>query len=466
VAAVALLVVAVEPAFAHDPGLGIVRYNADGSLDIAFGESGIVSERTPQGGLDPEGLVIQRDGKILLAGTTSDLASATVGFGLARYNSDGSLDAAFGNAGRVLTLVGQGEADAHAVALQPDGSILVAGSGFADKGGESEFAVVRYTSSGSLDAGFGLGGMVLTSVGQSGGEARAIAVQPDGRMIVAGTAFATAEHDDAFAVTRYTPDGSVDPTFGNNGLAITELTTTPGPARGNAVVVEQDGTIVAAGSGGGHDGSLALVRYTPSGSPSPTTTRLQSSAQGYALAAQPDGRLLVAGGVGSADGQAFCLTRYMPDGSLDATFGAGGTVTTSFDGGGSGAHGLLVQPDDKIVLVGAGSGGFAAARYNVDGTPDQSFGNGGKLVTMVSNAGSFPAAVALEADGKLVSMGLTYFYVPPPGSGPPLWQIGALAASTVVIIATAAATLLWRRRSTRAEAARTAPAPEPSPPAR
>ncbi|MBV9545146.1 MAG: hypothetical protein JOY61_12315 [Chloroflexi bacterium] len=463
-AAAVLFALIVHTADAHDPGVGIVRYNPDGTLDQSFGNKGIVSERTPQGGLDPEALVLQADGKILLAGTTSDLTSATVGFGLARYNSDGSLDTSFGSGGRVLTLAGQGEADAHAVVLQPDGSILVAGSAFADKGGASQFAIARYTSSGSLDPSFGSGGLVLTSAGESGAEARGIALQSDGRIAAVGTSFGTADHDDAFALVRYMPDGSLDTSFGDGGTIITEFTTPSGPARGNAIIVQPDGMIFAAGSAGGHAGSLALVRYTTSGTAAPTATQLQASAQGYALAPQPDGRVLVAGAVGSADSQSFCLTRYLADGNLDASFGNAGTATTSFDGGGSGAHGVLVQPDGKVVLVGSGSAGFAAARYTTNGSLDPTFGSGGKLVTMVSDAGSFPAAVAMQPDGKLISVGLTYFYVPPPDSGPPWWQIAALVVIAAVLVTAVVGS--WMRKRARAATGRTGPAPEASPPVR
>lgn len=444
---------AATPAYAHDPGVGIVRYNPDGSLDLSFGKGGMVTERTPQGGLDPEGMAVQPDGKILLAGTVSDLASARVGFGLARYNPDGTLDQTFGAGGRVFMPVGQGEGDAHALALLPDGRILVAGSAFPPKGGESQFALVRFTSDGALDTSFGAQGAVLTHVDDSGAEARAIGLEPDGRIVLAGTAFATTAHDDAFAVARYASDGELDRSFGTNGIAETDFES-DGPSRASAVLVQADGTLVVAGSTGGHDGSVALARVSPDGTSMLATTRLQGPTQAFAVSAQPERGTLVAGGVGAADAQAFFLVRYGADGAQDPTFGSHGSTTTSFDKGGSGAHSVAVQSDGKIIVVGAGNGDFAIARYDAEGHPDPTFGDGGSRTTRVSDAGSFPAAVAIQADGKILSAGLTYFYVPPPGPlGLPQDQFLILVVAVVVAVlvgAVAAGMYIERKRAHRA----------------
>ena len=221
------------------------------------------------GRIDPEALVIQTDGKIVLVGTSSDLATAAVGFGLARYNPDGTLDSSFGTGGRVLTRVGAATAEAHAVALQPDGDIVVAGSGFAAATAASNFAVARYTPDGSLDPGFGTGGgVVLTPMSASGAEARGIALQSDGRIVVAGTAFASGTTNDALALARYNADGSPDLSFGSGGSVITSFDTggsdsDPGssPVRAAALVIQPDGKLVAVGSVGGHQGAFALARY-------------------------------------------------------------------------------------------------------------------------------------------------------------------------------------------------------------
>ena len=356
--------------------MGLVRYNPDGSLDTGFGHGGVVAERTVQGGLSPEALVIQADSKIVLVGTASDLATAAVGFGLARYSPDGTLDTGFGASGRVLSRVGAATAEAHAVALQPDGDIVVAGGGFgAGADTVSNFALARYTPDGSLDNGFGSSGVVLTSIAASGAEARAIALQSDGRIVVAGTAFASGTTNDVLALARYTADGSLDPSFGNAGSVTTTFDTSGAeagsdPFRTAALVIQPDGKLVAVGSVGGHQGAFALARFLPTGdldsafgAVGKTMTHPEASAQAYAAAVQPDASIVVAGGLGSAsDSVAFALARYSPSGDLDASFGTAGFVTTAFDGGGSGAHAVTIDVDGKIVAVGSGYAPAASGR--------------------------------------------------------------------------------------------------------
>ncbi len=439
---------AATAGYAHDSGMGIVRYRPDGSLDADFGRGGVVAERTLQGGLSPEALVIQTDGKTVLAGTASDLATAAVGFGLARYNADGSLDSGFGSSGRVLTRVGGGVAEAHALALQPDRDILAAGSGFKPEAAAvGNFAVARYTPDGALDETFGLdGGVVLTPVAASGAEARAIALQADGRIVVAGTAFASGKTNDALALARYNVDGSLDPSFGSGGSLITTFEASgaePGssPFRVAALLIQSDGNLVAVGSIGGHQGAFGLAGYLPSGAldvgfgtGGTVISNRAASTQAYAAVLQPDGKIVVGGGPGAGTERlAFVLARYDPRGHLDASFGSGGFVTTVFPGGGSGAHAVTVGSNGMLVAAGAGyasappsqasgagqgpvNGGFAVVRYLPNGATDTSFGSDGAVLTTVGDAGSVPAAVAIQGDGKLVTAGLTYFLVPTPSN--------------------------------------------------
>ncbi|MDQ6672808.1 MAG: hypothetical protein M3069_19035 [Chloroflexota bacterium] len=474
--------------YAHDSGLGIVRYNPDGSLDAGFGRGGVVAERTPQGGLSPEALVIQADGKAVLGGTASDLATAAVGFGLARYNADGSLDSGFGAGGRVLTRVGAATAEAHALALQADGTILVAGSAFgSDAGSVSNFAVARYAPDGSLDRGFGAGaGAVLTPIAPSGAEARAVVLQSDGRIVVGGTTFATGSMNDGLALARYNLDGSLDSGFGSGGSVITTFDTSgaePGssPFRMAALVVQPDGKLVAIGSIGGHQGAFALARYLPNGdldaafgSRGMAITRRDASTQAYAAAAQPDGKIVVGGGVGAAnENLAFGVARYAPSGDLDPSFGSGGFVMTAFPGGGSGAHAVSVAADGAVVAAGSGyvstvppqqtgsgqgpvNGGFAVARYLPNGAPEAGFGKRGVVVTTVGDAGSTPAAVAIQPDGKLVVAGLTYFLVPTPTEDRISFNVLLILAVVGLLLLLLGAVVfrLWRRHSARSAGSR------------
>src|SRR5262249_44539014 len=203
-----------------------------------------------------------------------------------------------------------------------------------------------------------------------------------------------------FALARYNPDGSLDPTFGSSGKQTTDFFGNQDSAFG--LVIQPDGKIVLAGYAHHGDDTptsdFGLARYNPDGSLDQsfgaggkiTTDFFGSNDVAYRIALQPDGKLVLAGltfnpATSSND---FAMARYKPDGSLDHSFGAGGKQTTDFFGGFDYAAGLAIQPDGKIVLAGvAGHGNnvstydFALARYNQDGSLDHSFGDGGKQTT-------------------------------------------------------------------------------------
>jgi uncharacterized delta-60 repeat protein len=208
---------------------------------------------------------------------------------------------------------------------------------------------------------------MLTQIGPSSSEARGIAVQSDGRIVVGGTVFSNGATDDDFAVARYLPSGTLDRSFANDGILTTDFGAAGSgtPDRLATVLVQSDGKIIAVGSTGGHQGKFAIARYTSDGAldqafgtRGKVVTELERSAQANAAAVEPGGKIVVAGGLGSADNVVFVLARYTADGNLDAGFGSGGIVTSSFDGG-SGAHALAIQewllcqhePVDALVKV-------------------------------------------------------------------------------------------------------------------
>ncbi|MEQ4720651.1 hypothetical protein [Nonomuraea sp. B19D2] len=373
------------------PGVALA---APGDLDPSFGSGGKVT--TDFGGGDdvPTGMVVQPDGKIVVVGRTNSL------FALARYNSDGSLDSGFGVGGKVTTDFG-GDDEANAVALQADGKIVVAGDG----GLTGDFALARYNTDGTLDPNFGSGGKVTTNFGASGDSALGVALQADGKIVAAGASGS----DFVFSLARYHADGSLDTGFGSGGTVTTDLDGSSEHAR--EVAVQADGKIVAVGRSGGV-GGFAVVRYNADGSLDSgfgtlgvVTTDFgpfEDFAQGMAL--QADGKI-VAVGYSGGDSD-FTLVRYNSDGSLDSGFGADGKVTTDFGPGGEdGANAAVLQADGKIIAAGRGFGTFALARYNSDGSLDSGFGSGGKVTTDFGTSGA--AGVALQADGKIVAAGFS-----------------------------------------------------------
>ncbi len=378
-----------------------------GSLDPSFNGTGTV---TTQVGSYSEalGIAIAPDGKIVAAGYGYDTTSL-FGFAIIRYNSDGSLDTTFNGTGKVVTQVGTSDAFAYAVALQPDGRIVAAGYSYNNF--ERNYTVVRYNTNGLLDTSFGGTGIVTTAIGPFAlAEAYAVALQSDGKIIVAGNS-RSATNDD-FTLVRYNANGTLDTTFNGIGKVVTPVGINDDGAYG--VAVQSDGAIVAAGYAYDPTISLATVRYNPDGTLDTTfngtgkvVTQLGNGGSfGTAVAIQFDGKIVVAG---SGDNQ-FGLVRYNTNGSLDISFNGTGKVLTPFDNEYAEALAMAIQSDGKIVAAGYSSilqtstNQFAAARYNTNGTLDTSFNGTGKVTTQIVED-DVANTVAIQSDGRIVAAG-------------------------------------------------------------
>jgi uncharacterized delta-60 repeat protein len=329
-----------------------------GSLDTSFGGTGIVT--TSNIGEASAVLIQPWDGKIVVAGNSAGGKGANFGaqyMSLARYQPNGSLDSTFGNGGEVVSTVRGDLFDLNA-ALYPkagtanDCKIVVASASSTNLS-----YVARFNINGSLDMSFGKGSS-KGSVGVPYGVGRKdVVIQPDGKIVVAGQDTSATE----FELTRFNIDGSLDSTFGNGGTA---------------------------------------------------TLLVGASTYANGLRLQADGKLVVAGYTGAS--RVWELARFTANGSLDTSFGFGGTVTTSFAGlAGGTLFDLAIYPTTgtdatdygKIVVVGdqtdnSSHGQIALARYNVDGTADTTFGQSGQVITP-----GLAAAVALQLDGKVVVAG-------------------------------------------------------------
>jgi uncharacterized delta-60 repeat protein len=336
--------------------------------------------------------VVQENGKIIATGYTC-VSINNNDFALARYNIDGSLDKTFGIDGKVTTdFLG---VDGASSVVLASGKIVVAG------GAKSDFALSRYNNDGSLDISFDGDGKVTTDFGSQSDYGSALVVQLDGKILVAGQA------NGNFALARYNIDGSLDTGFGVNGKVNTDFGSNFD--YGHCVALQKDGKIVMAG---GANGDFALSRYNNDGSfdisfdgdGKVTTDFGSQSGYGSALVVQLDGKILVAG---QANGN-FALARYNIDGSLDTGFGVNGKVNTDF-GNSSGANNVIIQGDGKIVAIGYSKQlvngiqyQIALARYNIDGTLDLSFNGNGKVLSQI---GSIGHDVSIQNDGKILIAG-------------------------------------------------------------
>lgn len=352
----------IDGAYGRD--VAVARYNSDGSLDTSFSDDGWVSTDL-SGDEEAAAIAIQQDGKILLAGTTLG------DFVLVRYNSDGSLDDTFGLNGWVRTDILGIDDNASAVAIQSDGRIVVAGFGM--NGSFYDFALVRYLENGDLDTSFGVDGKVTTDLTTQHDQARGIAIQPDGKIVVVGTAKHIGYFHD-FAVARYNSDGSLDTTFGTTGWVFTDFNLDHDFA--NAVLLQPDGRIVVAGAATIDDlYHFALARYTTVGLLDPsfdgdgrvTTNYGSGHDDGYAIIMQPDGKLIVASYANNGTNDDYAVVRYNPNGSLDTGFAEDGMVLTDLSGFDDKGLGVVLQQNGRIVVAGSAFNGvdmdFALVRY-------------------------------------------------------------------------------------------------------
>ncbi|MGH8237431.1 MAG: Calx-beta domain-containing protein, partial [Steroidobacteraceae bacterium] len=380
-------------------------------IDETFGTNGKAT-LTSFGGGDSD-MALQADGKIVMVG------GRFIDFVLARFNADGSLDTSFGTGGKVTTDIAGGFAQerARAVAIQPDGKIVVAGESSLPSG-DLAVALVRYHADGTLDTTFGSGGKAFDT--PVVGRAWDVAILPDGRIVVAGAAPVANNPQDFgdFLVARYTAKGTIDASFSSGGTVVTDMTSRTDLARN--IVVQPDGALVVSGDPIGSDPSprTAVARYSANGVLDPSfgpggKVVIAGALVGRGLALQSDGRLVLVGSMAVQNVQNdfthFAVLRLNADGTFDDSFGTEGATTTSMTGLTDVAHAVALQADGRIVVAGEGNlvnPNFALARYNTDGTLDTSFAIDGKLVVDFFGLQDRAEGVVLQADGKIVAGGL------------------------------------------------------------
>ncbi len=300
----------------------------------------------------------------------------------------GSLDYTFDTDGKVTTAFGTSADRGNSVASQPDGKIVEAG--YTWNGTDYDFALARHHTDGTLDNSFSVDGKVTTAFGTGNDRGNSVAIQPDGKIVVAGSSVNDNNYD--FALARYNTDGTLDNSFNGDGKVTTDFGS--GADQGYSVAIQPDGKIIVAGyTDNGMDAEFALARYNTDGTldnsfsvDGKVTTDFGTGEDGgNSVAIQPDGKILVAGASFNGTGHDFALARYNMDGTLDNSFSVDGKVTTAFGTDFNYGRSVAIQPDGKIVVAGSSINDhildFALARYNTDGTLDNIFSVDGKATT-------------------------------------------------------------------------------------
>jgi len=405
-----------------------------GPLDPVFGNGGKVLHTASTGSFDSRKVIVQPDNKIVHVFTI--YTGSFYQFGVLRYKTEGQLDSSFGNNGSVTTAVGVLHSHASAGAIQPDGKIVVVGSA-AISTNSFGFALVRYTVNGALDSSFGSGGKTVAKIGVYYEYPTALAIQPDGKIVVVGTTLDD-YYSGTFAIARFNNNGSIDSSFGQKGKIVTHLgpfiTNIGGQYYGRyadesaqAILIQPDGKIVVGGSSYTTQGcwdyyggiycnpASAMVRYNGNGivdssfgtngkvADSLTLTWISS------MALQNDGKILVCG---NGSPNAFITKRYNSNGSIDNNFGNSGTSLTNISGSNTyhGARSIAIRTDGRIIVGGTlninNISQFAVLRYTHNGFPDSSFNGNGTVFFKIGQSGSNDEinSVGLQGD-KIIAGG-------------------------------------------------------------
>jgi uncharacterized delta-60 repeat protein len=343
---------------AGDSGANLVleRYNSDGTADPTFGSGGQVNANL---GLGVAGLALQTDGKILVAGTGGDFLHNSLHIVVARFLADGTLDSTFGSAGEVT--VGSGLQGG----LITDGKIVVAGMTLSMGTTIQSVVVARLNSNGTADTAFGSNGLASTFInGDVVPIPHGLGIEPNGRIVVTTTSELVGFASNGSLDASFGAAGITKMPQGTSIEGLTILTDGRIIAVGSGVGANgtSDFAILRFFANGNLDNSF--------GSNGETLTDFDQGESANAVAVQPDGRYVAAGSTVFADVISFALVRYNPDGSLDTSFGNGGKAIafpTLLTVSSSSAHQVLVQPDGRAVAAGdASSGSFALARFTAD----------------------------------------------------------------------------------------------------
>lgn len=397
----------------------VTRLNADGSLDTTFGTDGKKTIAFDLGGLDANNkltkdqdvatcVAIQSDGKIVIGGYAQRDEFGNFDFAVVRLNTDGTLDTSFSGDGKAVVAFdygGGGDDRATSVAIQSDGKIVL--GGYCQKAtlGDNDYALARLNADGSLDTSFTGDGRKFIGF-NFGGEAddrgAAIAIQPDGSILIAGYAQAGPGGDDDFAVARVTPNGSLDYSFSSDGKKTIAFNLGgTGTDRASSIALQADGSIVIGGSATSltNDGDFAVARLKKNGSMDKSFSNDgrktisfnlggNNEDQAMGVVVQNDGKIVLAGMTqlsvsGDFD---FAATRLTAEGDIDLTYSNDGKKSVPINLGGSDndiANGAVLQSDGKLVMVGhalhsdPANTDFAVVRLDTDGQLDGTFANGG-----------------------------------------------------------------------------------------
>jgi uncharacterized delta-60 repeat protein len=382
---------------------------AAGGLDPSFGAGGIVTTAVSTGRDQVNDMAFDAIGRIVVAGNSFN--GSNFDFALARYNIDGTLDSTFDGDGKATTPIGSGDDFGQSVAIDAVGRIVVAG--ISNYGSGGDFALARYNSDGSLDNTFSGDGKVTTSFGPGEDFAWSVAIDGSGRIVLAGHSYNGSNRD--IALARYNSDGSLDTSFSGDGMVTTDISGINDYCY--CVAIDNNDSIVIAGSTAAADEDLMVARYNVDG-----TLDSSFGGDGIAIAPTSSGldvaincvidasdRIVIAGHSWNGSNRDFLVARFNGDGTLDASFNHNGYVTTTIGPSDDLAGSLAIDGSGRIVVVGGGSNGSnfdsTIVRYNDAGALDSAFDFDGKVTIAIGTGDDGFLAVLIDSTGRIVVAG-------------------------------------------------------------
>jgi uncharacterized delta-60 repeat protein len=351
--------------------MGLWRYNADGTPDATFGNNGLVSDDNTSGGSQTElgrDVVVDAAGRILVAGYSLNQTSNNDMI-IWCYRSDGTLDPDFGVGGIATSsnVAGGGDTYAEAIALDASGRILV--TGLANNGTNFDMVLWRYESNGTLDTTFGANGVVIennTSGGDDVEKGYDVTTDASGRILVTGYSRNPSGYAE-MVVWCYDSNGSRAASFGTNGVVIENNITAP-----------------------------------------------NRNIEGWGIAVDASNRIVVTGEAHNGSDYDMALWRFESNGTRDATFGTNGVVTShgaaaAAGGGDDRGWDVAIDKQGRILVAGDSSNNtnmdMVLWRYESNGTLDSGFDDDGIAIHNINNGSDRAEALVLDADGKIVSTG-------------------------------------------------------------
>jgi uncharacterized delta-60 repeat protein len=334
-------------------GLSIARYLSDGSIDYDFGNLGLIQKQTNTLEGELNSIVIQKDDKIVAVGYSISSATNNENLTLVRFTINGKLDKSFGESGLIVTEISNQKEIGESVAIQPDGKIVCVGTTQHDP--NFDIFLVRYDEYGQIDPYFGLGGIVITNINSGHDIGKSLAIQNDGKLIVAG--FTYSEDNFYMTLLRYDSNGKLDSTFAKGGIAITDIKSSIGKLD---LAMQNDGKIILVGpSEVDNTHHFTVVRFNNNGSPDNsfgkngiTKTIIGDFSEAESVAIDSFGNIVVAGTTG-LENESFVVAMYNQNGILDPGFGLNGIVKINFNNSRvDRAHSLIIENDGKIIVAG------------------------------------------------------------------------------------------------------------------